>query len=105
MTVYLDTCALNRLTDDLSQPRVLAESDAVLHVLELISAGDVRWLTSDFVRREVLRNPDPIKLAQTLPLLDMASGHIHTTTGAIRRAKSLEAQGFDLECPPKVRQF
>jgi predicted nucleic acid-binding protein len=95
MTVYFDTCALNRLTDNLSQPRVLAEAEAVLHALELIAASQVAWLISEFVRIEIARNPDAIKRAQTLPLLDMASGQIKTTPEILRQAHALQAEGFD----------
>lgn len=95
MDIYFDTCALNRLTDDLSQPRVRAESDAVLHTLELVSGSDIRWLTSDFLQLEVLRNPDPIKRAETLPLLTLASGQITSTPEMFSLASSVQAEGFD----------
>ena len=34
--VYLDTCALNRLTDDLGQPRLFAEAQAMTTIFTLI---------------------------------------------------------------------
>jgi predicted nucleic acid-binding protein len=94
MTIYFDTCAINRLTDKLLQPRILAEKDAVLQALELVAASHARWMTSEFLRFEISSNPDPIMRAQSLPLLEMASGQIETTTDMTQRAHALETQGF-----------
>ena len=41
MRVYLDACALNRLSDDQSQPRIRAESEAVQQILSLRMLGKV----------------------------------------------------------------
>lgn len=37
--IYIDSCALNRLADDHSQPRVRREAEAMVGVLDLIAAG------------------------------------------------------------------
>ena len=42
MKIYLDTCALNRLTDDQTQPRILAEAKALERILDMVSSGKVR---------------------------------------------------------------
>ena len=96
MTIYLDTCALTRLTDDLSQPRILAESEAVENILDLVATSEVRWLTSRFVFLEISRNPDAMKRAQLLPLLDMASGYIEFAPDIRSRAHDLQTHGLDL---------
>jgi predicted nucleic acid-binding protein len=94
MTIYFDTCALNRLTDDVSQSRIREEADAVLSILELVATAEVTWTTSELLRTELSRNPDPIKRAQTLPLLDMASAHVEATPEMGRRARALTKEGF-----------
>jgi predicted nucleic acid-binding protein len=94
MAIYLDTCALNRLTDEPSQPRIVAEAEAIDRILELVAATQVEWIASVFLRVEIERNPVVIRRAQTLPLLDMASGHVAATPEIFRRARALQAEGF-----------
>jgi hypothetical protein len=55
MKIYLDTCALNRLTDDQTQPRILAEAKALERILDMVSSGKVRWISSSAVRAELHR--------------------------------------------------
>ncbi len=94
MTIYLDTCALNRLTDELSQPRVRAESEAVQEILEAVESGYVRWLISDALRLELIDNPDPIKRKQLVALLQLASEHPPGNRALKDRALALEAEGL-----------
>jgi hypothetical protein len=58
LRVYLDACALNRLTDDQSQARIRTESEAVQQVLSLILMGKVEWKASRTLEVELIRNPD-----------------------------------------------
>ena len=98
MTIYLDTCALNRLADNHSQARVRDEADAVTEILDLVADRHVSWLISDAVFLEVSRNPDALRRAQTLPLLNMASGRITTTPELLAQASLLQQNaiaGFD----------
>ncbi len=53
MTIYLDTCALNRLTDDLSRPRVRREAQAVAQILDLVDAGKLLFLSSTVLEYEI----------------------------------------------------
>jgi hypothetical protein len=53
MTIYLDTCALNRLTDDLSSPRVRREAQAVAQILDLVDAGKLLFLSSTVLEYEI----------------------------------------------------
>ena len=94
MTIYLDTCALNRLGDDLIQPRVFAEADAVLEILEAISAGTLRWIASGYLRVELVGNPDSLRRAESLKLLRLVSEWVTADQSIEERARTLEAQGF-----------
>lgn len=58
MRVYLDACALNRLSDDQGQPRVFAEARAVEQILRMVVEGRAEWLVSTALLRELGRNPD-----------------------------------------------
>lgn len=61
MRIYLDACAINRLTDDQRQARILAEAEAVEQVLDLITTGSGRWIASSALRDELERNPNEAK--------------------------------------------
>ena len=58
MRIYLDTCCLNRLTDDQSQPRIAEEAEAVEQILRLLRAKTIEWLSSAAVEAETSANPD-----------------------------------------------
>ena len=53
-------------------------------------------MVSEFLRLEILHNPDPIKRAETLPLLDLAAGSVPSTPAVLRRAHVHVAAGYDL---------
>jgi predicted nucleic acid-binding protein len=93
--IYLDTCVLNRLTDDLSQPRIRSEAVAVEQVLSLVAAGIVHWTGSQVVRLEILRNPDQDRREQTLPLLHFAQRELVPVPATYQAAEDLRRVGFD----------
>jgi hypothetical protein len=51
--LYLDCCSLNRPLDNLSQPRVAIEAQAVEELIELVQRGSVELATSPILRAEV----------------------------------------------------
>ena len=55
--IYLDACALNRLTDDQSQPRTRSEAEAVEKVLYLVWKGEAEWMASIVLEAEIRRIP------------------------------------------------
>jgi hypothetical protein len=57
MRIYFDACAINRLTDDLSQQRIHDEARAVEFVLRLIASGSAEMVASTALRLELRRNP------------------------------------------------
>ena len=59
MRIYLDACCLLRPLDDQAQHRIRVESEAVCVILELCGKGLHRWISSETVENEVLRDPDP----------------------------------------------
>jgi hypothetical protein len=56
--IYLDACALNRLTDDQSQLRIHAEAEAIERVLHLVWKGEAEWKASIVLEAEIRRNPN-----------------------------------------------
>ena len=55
LSLYLDCCALQRPFDDRSQLRVATEAEAVLKLIELFEAGELRLLSSGTLLFEVSR--------------------------------------------------
>ena len=93
MRVYLDACALSRLTDDQSQPRIHAEAEAVEQVLRLVSLGHLEWVASVALRMELSRNPDSGRRHDALALLSYAGAFAALSSAAIVRASNLETLG------------
>lgn len=92
--VYLDTCALNRPTDDLSQRRIREEAAAVSQILTLASADQLLWIASTVVSAELLRNADVGKREDALLLLGFAAQLVQASAEAYGKSLSLQAQGF-----------
>lgn len=93
-SLYLDSCALSRLTDDQSQERIRLEAEAIERILTLVRSGEVHWFSSPFLQAELSRNPDPQKREEMLGLLAVASARATPTRSTTHRASELRAQGF-----------
>ena len=93
MRIYLDTCCVNRLTDDHSQERVRLEAQAIISLLDFHDQGRVECISSDYIISELLRNPDTEKRAVALRaakrLLRIASG-----TPELVRVRHLNSLGM-----------
>lgn len=87
MTVYLDVCCLNRPFDDQSQNRVRLEAEAVLSILEMAAAGQLKLASSDIIDDELSLMPDDERREKVELLLDTSSKHVSLTTSIERRAK------------------
>ena len=92
--VYLDTCALNRLTDDLGQPRLFAEAQAMTTIFTLIQNRQVRWLASTILALEISRNPDPYKRLFASSLLPPQHEWIAPSTATHVYVQTLTQQGI-----------
>ena len=53
ITIYLDCCCFNRPFDDLTQAKIHAEAEAVKKIMELVEAGKVINVSSQFVKYEL----------------------------------------------------
>ena len=94
MKVYLDACALNRLSDDQSQPRVREESEAVQRILSFILMGKLVWKVSRALEFELLQNPDFAKRADSLDLLSYAGSLPKVSEQVIHRGRLLASAGY-----------
>ncbi len=92
--IYLDACALNRLTDDQSQSRIQAEAEAVEGVLLLVWNGQAEWKASIVLEAEIRRNPNAAARNDVLRLISLAGELLRPYRSSIERATTLEALGY-----------
>jgi predicted nucleic acid-binding protein len=94
LKIYLDACALNRLTDDQSQSRIRTEAEAVERVLHLVRKGEAEWKASTVLEAEIRRNPNGEGRNDALALLSFAGELLRPHQVSIERARALEAIGY-----------
>lgn len=94
MTVYLDTCSLQRPLDDKSQLRIRLEAEAVLSVIDLVEAGTLDLLSSDALTYENGRNPHPTRKQFSREVVAEAAWHIAFSDQVERRAQELNQAGI-----------
>jgi predicted nucleic acid-binding protein len=94
LRIHFDACALNRLSDDQSQPRVIAEAEAVEQILRMVIEGRVEWSASIALHRELGRNPDHEKRHDSLALLSHAGPLLESDAKIIHRANDLAGLGY-----------
>jgi predicted nucleic acid-binding protein len=94
MKIYLDSCCLNRLTDDQRQARIREEAEVVERVLKLVRDGAVQWISSDALIDEVDRNPDLERKLANTALLALASDAIKEDDQIADRARGLHRLGY-----------
>jgi predicted nucleic acid-binding protein len=86
VSVYIDSCAWNRHTDDKTQDRVRREASALDQIIGLIMHGDVRLVYSQALQEEMIRNSQLAKEASRLakhfiqrtPEIDQRGNQLHT---------------------------
>ena len=57
MKIYLDTCSINRIFDDQSQPKIFLESSAMVTIFAMIEIKSFSLVSSEILRFENSRNP------------------------------------------------
>jgi hypothetical protein len=71
--IYLNTCSIQRPLDDRLQPRIHLEAEAILAVLRLVEAGELKLLSSDVLRFEISRIANINRKSEAEMLLKLAS--------------------------------
>jgi len=94
LRIYLDSCAINRLTDDPSQTRVRLEADAIELVFRHIRAGRAHWIASSILEAELRRNPDSRQRSDALAMLLYATEYRRLRPDVTDRAKVLKLLGY-----------
>lgn len=94
MKVYLDTCCLNRLTDDQTQIRIRQEAEAVEQILRRMRDGEIQWTSSEALVDEIDRNSDLERRLENTALLTLATESLEVDAVIARRAADLQIAGY-----------
>ena len=89
---YLDTCCLNRLFDNQTQPRIRHETTAIKTILARFFT--TQWLTSTVLVNEIGKTPNKTLRTEMEVLLDLADQNVTVGTTETTRGVHLESLGF-----------
>jgi predicted nucleic acid-binding protein len=94
LRIYLDACAVSRLTDDPGEMRVRMETGAVRHIFRLIEDRRAQWIASSVLETEVKENPNLRKRLESLEMLNFAAETIFPDDRIETRAHFLHSVGY-----------
>ena len=94
MRIYLDMCCLQRPFDDLSQPRVRIEAEAVLEIIALCESGGAELVSSFALEFENGRNPHRPNQARTRRVLGKAGRFVDHSPEVEDRALDYQRAGL-----------
>ena len=94
MTLYLDSCCLNRPFDDQSQDRIRLEAESIVLILRHVKNGQLQWLSSDVVNYEIDQMTDLAKKREVKLLTKYASKIIEHGAKEVACGVELESLGF-----------
>lgn len=109
MKIYIDTCSLNRIFDDQSQPRIYMESSSMLVIFKLIDTKAIEFVSSEAVIFENSNNPYEERLEFVKLCLKNASRIQSLDENILKRAEEIEQlqiKGLDalhLACAEKLK--
>lgn len=96
LSIYLDTCAIQRPLDTKDQLRITLEAEAVLGILSLVESGKVDLISSEILSFETNRNSNPIRKEYALEVLSKAKNFIEVNAKAEKRISEIIASGIKL---------
>lgn len=94
MKIYLDNCALGRLTDQQDQLRLVAERIAVQECLIRVQAGALCWIASAALVAEIANSSNVVRRAYTASLLELATEVLEYSTAVYAEAERLQSFGL-----------
>ena len=93
-SVYLDCCALQRIFDDHSQPRIAVEAEAVLRILKEAESGSIELIASEVLFLEVSDIPEGERKSSCQRIISQAHHYAEVTPEVVKLAKGYEAAGL-----------
>jgi predicted nucleic acid-binding protein len=94
MKIYLDSCCLSRPYDDLSQDRVILESDAIVSILAQCDDGKLSLYSSTVTDMELGRISDQRKREKAQALAAISQEKLLLTESAKERALIFQKRGI-----------
>jgi len=94
LRIYLDACAMSRLTDDQGQRQVAMEAEAMETVFRLIKAGRVTWVASSILETELRKDADFQRRQDALAMLRQAAEMHFPDSQIAERSKRLHTLGY-----------
>ena len=96
MRIYLDMCCLKRPFDDQSDARIQLETTALAAILVVCNRGEHELFTSDALRFENSRNPNPERQEFAERVLAQATHDIRHDSALEQRASVWQNAGIEL---------
>lgn len=109
MKVYIDTCSLNRIFDDQSQPRIYMEASSMMIIFMMIDSKAIELVSSDVLLFENSENPYEERMEFVRLCLKSASHIQPLNENILKRAEEIEQhqiKGLDtlhLACAEKLK--
>ena len=99
MKIYLDNCCFNRPYDDQRQMRIYLETQAKLHIQQLIVQKKLKFVCSFILRYENNENPDVSNRNSIAQFFVNASEYVgnENMEDILRTAKELMNQGIKMK--------
>jgi predicted nucleic acid-binding protein len=95
MRIYLDTCTIQRPTDDMKDARVRLEAQAVAELVSLIQAGRIELVSSVVLQIEHNRNRNPLRRGASEQILALATEVVTVGESVERRMQAYGAVGLN----------
>jgi predicted nucleic acid-binding protein len=92
--LYLDACSWCRPYDNLSQPRIYIESEAILEILHLCKLKSWRIAASEVIEIELMRIKDTEKLDNVKGLYEEATEYLTLTNDIKLLAQIFQQYGL-----------
>lgn len=91
LRIYLDMCCYNRPYDDQAQIRVAMETQANLHIQDMIKENKLELITSYMLRYECGNNPFPMRKDAIFKFMDKnAAGYVGEERKTVIEEKASE---------------
>lgn len=88
--IYFDVCCLNRPFDDIEQPRIGLEAEAVKIILEKCESGEWIFISSEIIMYEISKIPLDDKREAVMKLQTINQSFIKLDNNVIKKAKNFE---------------
>ena len=92
--IYLDTCCLSRLDDDVTHARIQQEATAIETILNHCYTEQWLWIGSEILAVEVNNTQNQSKRLQAQSRLNRVHQNVFLNLRETSRAKHLESLGF-----------